>query len=316
MFSVGILLFLLLSGGRAFMIYNTHHSLCLEDSATSPVLLKRCNPDSEFQQWVWIGQGMLMCIGSSRCLSAQQMKPVWTRSCGGPDGDAAGLMWDCDRDRLMSRNMSMLLAVDGQHLTLSLKSKHSKWKSLDEGDICQEKLRLRRASADPDEFAEEHPDEMEGMTEETKAYLRWFHRTEDPTTWKFVLLGLSFVCLLVGFLLLGMGAMANKNRKKIAKYKAAAAASSPNERLEMTSLHKDDSNCKPSPPSPGNGEVEPLRAGKIVVTWKDGNTSCLYPDPEEQKEEEEGKKEEEEEKKQSLESEAEMYTQDEVKTVE
>lgn len=30
------------------------------------------------------------------------------------------------------------------------------------------------------------------------------------TTWKFVLLGLALVCLLVGFLLLGMGAMANK----------------------------------------------------------------------------------------------------------
>jgi len=30
------------------------------------------------------------------------------------------------------------------------------------------------------------------------------------TIWTFVLLGLAFVCLLIGFLLLGMGAMANK----------------------------------------------------------------------------------------------------------
>ena len=30
------------------------------------------------------------------------------------------------------------------------------------------------------------------------------------TIWKFVMLGLSFVSLLVGFLLLGMGSMANK----------------------------------------------------------------------------------------------------------
>lgn len=30
------------------------------------------------------------------------------------------------------------------------------------------------------------------------------------TVWKFVLLGLAFVCLLVGFLLLGMGAMASR----------------------------------------------------------------------------------------------------------
>lgn len=30
------------------------------------------------------------------------------------------------------------------------------------------------------------------------------------STWKFVLLGVAFVCLLIGFLLLGMGSMANK----------------------------------------------------------------------------------------------------------
>lgn len=35
------------------------------------------------------------------------------------------------------------------------------------------------------------------------------------TTWKFVLLGLAFVCLLVGFMLLGMGAMANKYDLKL-----------------------------------------------------------------------------------------------------
>lgn len=30
------------------------------------------------------------------------------------------------------------------------------------------------------------------------------------TTWKFVLMGVAFLCLLAGFLLLGLGAMANK----------------------------------------------------------------------------------------------------------
>lgn len=123
------------------MIYNTKNSLCLEDSATGEALLKKCNMDSESQQWTWIDQGMLMCVASSNCLLAVQRKPLQTQSCRSPEVvDAIEFVWDCDRDRLISKNTSMLLSVDGQHLILALDSKHSKWRSLDVGDICQEKL--------------------------------------------------------------------------------------------------------------------------------------------------------------------------------
>lgn len=122
------------------MIHNTHHSLCLEDSADE-VLLKTCNLDSEFQQWVWINQGMLMCVASSRCLSAQQAEPVQTRPCQGAEADVGALLWDCDRGRLISRNTSMLLSADGRRLAQSHVSKDYKWRSLDKGDICHENLR-------------------------------------------------------------------------------------------------------------------------------------------------------------------------------
>ncbi|XP_037650800.1 solute carrier family 51 subunit beta [Sebastes umbrosus] len=308
MFDAWVLLFLPLLGARAFMIHNTQCSLCLEESAAiGEVLLKSCNLDSQSQQWIWNDRGMLMCVVSSRCLSALQREPVRTRSCWGSEVDATGLIWDCDRGRLISRNTSMLLSVDGSRLILTHDSKESKWRSLDEGDICQEKLRSRRASDDPDEFeAAGKTGEQASMTEEQREYLRWYYRTEDATTWKFVLLGLALVCLLVGFLLLGMGAMANKNRKKIAKYKAAAAAvAQKGEELQSISLLRDDSSSKPSPsldrlmqgnkPSPSNGEASELKAGNIVVTWKDGNTSSLYSDPaaEEEKQEEEGSADEE-----------------------
>lgn len=82
-----------------------------------------------------------------------------------------------------------------------------------------------------------------------------------------------------------------RNRKKIAKYKAAAAAAlaqkCEGEELLVITPHRDDS-CKPSPPqslllreksSPSNGELSELKAGNIVVTWKDGNASSLYSDP-------------------------------------
>lgn len=129
------------AGATAFMIHNTQRSLCLEDSAPAgAVQLMKCRLDSESQQWVWINHGMLMCVASSRCLSAQHTGPVLTRPCDGAEVDPVGLMWDCDKDRLISRNTSMLLSIEGRRLTLSQGGKHSRWRSLEEGDICQEKL--------------------------------------------------------------------------------------------------------------------------------------------------------------------------------
>ncbi|KAK2853423.1 hypothetical protein Q5P01_006084 [Channa striata] len=303
MFDARILLILSLSvstGGRAFMIHNIQSSLCLEDSVAGEVLLAKCNLDSEFQQWVWIDQGMLKCIGSTRCLSAQQTEPIQTQPCQGSTVGAASLMWDCDRARLISRNTSMLLSVDGQRLILAHVSKNTKWKSLEAGDICQEKLRVRRHYNEPDEFevADGLSGKQAGLTEEQKEYFRWYYRSEDSTTWTFVLLGLSFVCLLVGFLLLGMGAAANKSRKKIAKYKAAASLAQRGERemLRIMSPLTNDSCSKPPASPSGYTELQgnhfstcdrdanELRAGNIVVTWKDGNTSFLYSDPEVQEE--------------------------------
>ncbi|XP_017275081.1 solute carrier family 51 subunit beta [Kryptolebias marmoratus] len=293
-----ILLLLLVSGGGTFMIHNSKLSLCVEDSAgSSEVLLKKCNLDSEFQRWAWVGQGMLMCVASSRCLSAQQSESVHTQPCSEPDVNPAGLLWDCDSGRLFSRNASMLLSTDGQRLILTKHSKHAKWGSLDEGDICQDRLRLRRSSSDPFGEEEELVEEMATMTDEQREYLLWFYRTEDPTMWTFVLLGLAFICLLIGFLLLGMGTVANKSRKKIAKYKAAASLVKRGEGEELLVV----------PPLQDNGtslllqehkypniegDASTLTAGNIVVTWKNGDTSCLYSDPPAEETQEEEKQEE------------------------
>ncbi|KAM4744131.1 uncharacterized protein FYW61_000290 [Anableps anableps] len=301
-----IFLLLLVPGGWMFMIHNTQYGLCLEESAdTGQVLLKECNLDSQTQQWVWINQGMLMCVASSRCLSAQQNPSVQTQSCQ----DAAELMWDCTSNRLTSRNTSLLLSTDGQHVILTNRLKHFEWKSLDEGDICQARLRIRRASEDQDQFEdpEDPADEMKGMTEEQREYFRWFYRTENPTIWTFVLLVLAFVCLLIGFLLLGMGAMANKSRKKIAKYKAAASLVKKHEGEELQVISAlRDNGTSPLPQghtsSMSEGDTSELKAGDIVVTWKDGNTSCLYSDHVvEEKEEEELQKEQEEEQEEKQE---------------
>ncbi|KAM9765706.1 uncharacterized protein ACNS7B_001771 isoform 2-T2 [Menidia menidia] len=310
MLNAWILLPLLFTGGRTFMIHNSQRSLCLEDSVgTGEVLLKRCNLDSESQQWVWLGGDKLMCVASSRCLSSERSEPVQTQPCHGPDVDAAGSVWDCDNGRLISKSSAMFLSISGQQLILTKFSQDAKWKSLDEGDICQERLRVRRASDDSDlaEYEDEPTGELASMTEEQREYLRWYYRTEDPTTWKFVLLGAAFICLLVGFLLLGMGAVANKSRKKIAKYKAAASFRHESDGEELRAvLPLRDNGASPQHcgllsgrgPTTAGGEEGDLKAGDIVVTWKDGNISSLYSDhaetekPEEEEKEEDVKREE------------------------
>ncbi|CAN9507326.1 unnamed protein product [Ophioblennius macclurei] len=274
MFGSCLVLLLLLSGGGAFFLHDTQLSLCLQDSSDS-VSVAPCDLRSESQQWVWTHHAMLMGVASSRCLWAAPGEPAQTRSCDPRDAHAAGLTWDCDRDHLISRNSSLLLSVVERQVTLAA-DKTSRWRSLDQGDVCQPKLRLRRASDDADESEaeEEEAGDAGAMSEKQREKLQWFYRTEDATTWKFVLLGVAFVCLLIGFLLLGMGSMANKSRKKIAKYKAAASLVKRVEGEELRGFSSVPSHSE----APG-WEVGGSKAGDIVVTWKDGNTSCLYPDP-------------------------------------
>lgn len=289
-YSYIVLLFL--SGGGAFFIYNTQHSLCLEDSAAM-LIVTQCDLDSESQQWIWINKAMLMCVASSRCLWARPGETARTLPCGLQHPDAAGLMWDCDRNRLVSRNSSLLLAIIDQHVTLTALSK---WRSLDERYICQEKLRFRRASDDADEFefAEERTNKPAAMNEEQREFLQWYYRTEDPTTWKFVLLGAAFVCLLIGFLLLGMGSLANMSRKKIAKYKAAASLAWKGEDEELKGFPSTTSHSEVQAyhPDPGRWDGRGLKAGNIMVIAKDGNNSFLLSHHINEEEIQEAKKEE------------------------
>lgn len=123
------------------MLYNSQHSLCLHESKTTgEVLLKVCSLESESQQWVWIDGGMLMCLASSKCLLAIGGEPLRTHSCKGVGADPSVLMWSCDGGRIISRNTSMFLSVDGQQPALSRDNKYSTWKNLDAGDICSQSL--------------------------------------------------------------------------------------------------------------------------------------------------------------------------------
>ncbi|KAJ8340333.1 hypothetical protein SKAU_G00349660 [Synaphobranchus kaupii] len=292
MLHIWIVLCLLLQVARSFMIYNTIHGLCLQDSSESNgVQLKHCNLNAHFQQWFWEDGRLLVNRGTARCLSSHQINPVLTAPCNASEG----LWWDCQSHWLVSHGSSLKLTTDGKGLFLSHENKLSKWRSLEEGNICQESLRFKRASGEPyvlptDDFETEYDyGAEEPMNEEQRNYYRWYYRTEDSSPWKYAMLALSSGALLMGCLLFGMGSMANWNRKKIGQYKAAAAAQMARaEELQgmvvlkqacVTPSRHSQANEKPAL---DNCEAGELRAGDVVLKWKDGNVSTLYPDaPEE-----------------------------------
>lgn len=116
------------------------------DTGIGAVGLRICNLDSRLQQWVWWNRRVLKNLGSDRCLAGGRgASQVWTARChldGGEEAAAEDLLWDCEGGRLISMSSSLELSVDDSlSPALSLKSKRSgKWRSLDEGDICQESL--------------------------------------------------------------------------------------------------------------------------------------------------------------------------------
>ncbi|MCI4383297.1 hypothetical protein PGIGA_G00024850 [Pangasianodon gigas] len=285
---VWMTLCLMWQGTSSFMIHNKVESLCLEDSfGDAGVQLKRCSVYSELQQWIWIERTFLMNVHTQRCLSAFHSDPVQTLNCDGEDE----LQWQCMNNRLISMSHNLELGVHSGSLALTNTGKSTRWRSLDQGDICQEKLRSRRQSE-----TDELPATENTMTEEVREYLRWYYRTEDATPWKFAMLGLSLVALLFGCVLCVIGLMGNKHRREIAKYKAATAASPATMKVEMEELQvitevkgdKDyytgqtqDGQLESKAPLEGASETEALKPGDIMVIWKDGNVSKLYSDSQE-----------------------------------
>ncbi|KAM9461041.1 uncharacterized protein Hap1MRO34_017392 isoform 1-T1 [Clarias gariepinus] len=279
---VWIALCFIWQGTSSFMIHNDVESLCLEDSLENAgVQLTRCSLDSELQQWIWTERMFLMNVHTQRCLSALHSNPIQTLNCDGEDH----LQWQCMNHRLISLSHSLELSVHSGSLALNNKGKGNRWKSLDQGDICQEKLRSRR-----DSEIEVHPT----VPEKEREYLRWFYRTEDSTSWKFAMLTLSVVALLLGCMLCVMGMMGNKHRKEIAKYKAASPATVKVELEDLqdfTEIKEDkksytgqtlDGQLDSKAPLVGASETDALKSGDIMVTWKDGNVSTLYSDSQEE----------------------------------
>lgn len=157
------------------------------------------------------------------------------------------------------------------------------WRSVDTADICQKTLRSRRESdleTDEFDFAETSSPEQR-MTEAQMKFLQWYYRTEDPTPWKFGMLAFAFLGLLIGAMLIVMGMMGNRNRKQIAKYKASTKVKEVKAETEELQVIITENNEEKTHHNTthNSGVSDELKPGEIMVTWRDGNVSTLYPEP-------------------------------------
>ncbi|XP_014432106.1 organic solute transporter subunit beta isoform X2 [Pelodiscus sinensis] len=114
------------------------------------------------------------------------------------------------------------------------------------------------------------------ISQEQLQALLWFYRREDMSTWNYSILALSIAVMFLGFLLLGINVMANRNRK-IILYKQSADAEKPSEpEAKPPFVHlKEDSNLNPLTQTLIPNQQRP---GEVLVQWKDGNVTTLYSD--------------------------------------
>ncbi len=117
-----------------FTIRSMKGGLCLEDSSGGVVELRTCSLDSVLQQWKWTDHWFLVNTGTLRCLSAVHTDPVQTIACDSGEH----IKWQCKAQQLTGLQNSLALSTERAKLRLS-SGEHDTWKSLDEGDICQNK---------------------------------------------------------------------------------------------------------------------------------------------------------------------------------
>nr|XP_023698813.1 organic solute transporter subunit beta [Paramormyrops kingsleyae] len=256
---------LLLQGTGAFVIRSPVPSPCLGASSGKERLrLRPCDLDSDPP------------LAAVHLLVRRGMEQPLTTEPPGPciyDPKTHGKQRSSPRICLDS---ALPLASDSRDVTLP-SGKLLLW----EAKLRKENQRYRRAFDNGDDSEGESGDADESdPTEEQREYLRWYYRTEDPSSWKYAMLALSFVALLLGSLLFGLGIMADRSRKAIAMYKPAIQL------LEMEKLDSGTQKRGTSDASPqgdwatvtalvNRDEVDRMKPGDIVLKWKDGNVSVL-----------------------------------------
>ncbi|XP_067874126.1 solute carrier family 51 subunit beta [Heterodontus francisci] len=294
-----LILCVLLQGVEVFIIKSSDNQ-CLEASLESNlVLTDRCNPDLQLQDWVW-KQNWLFNQGNQRCLSADQTLNVQTATCE----NVTSLIWICTNRRLVHRASSLYLIAEGNLVLISKeKKKNSKWSSVNNTRICEMSFQenplvtakaqmLAREFEETDVETISNVRQHETQEEETTTAKQISYVIEDSTNWNYSMLGLAFIALFLGFLILALSSSANKKKKIKALNDAKDKNATESESLQKMMVQYTDEidntaetdqmlqtkqayismNQALQSSSP---KISP-KPGEIVIEWKDGNISSLF----------------------------------------
>nr|XP_013813061.1 PREDICTED: organic solute transporter subunit beta [Apteryx mantelli mantelli] len=258
---------------------NAKVKLCLQASPRDgTLLLEGCNPASDFQDWSWEGDS-LVNLGTQECLSVVEASRVQTDVC-----DSAGrTSWDCSNSLLSPAGGSQgYLVASRRGVSLAdARGPKAQWQGAAERSVCEEKA----AKAEHDRYFPAALTSTRmyeptagnatlalGMAPGQLEELLWFFRREDPSTWNYTILGLSFVVLLLGLFLLAVNIVKNRKRKM---YKEAVQAV---EQAELETKQALMPVQEYSHADPQKQELLPKeeRSGEVLVQWKDGTVTALY----------------------------------------
>ncbi|KFQ16137.1 Organic solute transporter subunit beta, partial [Leptosomus discolor] len=113
-----------------------------------------------------------------------------------------------------------------------------------------------------------------GIDQEELEELLWFFRREDPSTWNYTVLALSFMAMILGLLLLAVNVVRNRKRKLHLYEEAVQTA----QQAELEAKQALMAVQEHSPAEPRKEELVPQeqRSGEVTVQWKDGTITSLY----------------------------------------
>ncbi|NXF28855.1 OSTB protein, partial [Nyctibius bracteatus] len=263
---------------EAFLMKNAKVKLCLQASPMDgDVLLEDCHPQSDLQDWSWQGDS-LVNHGTQSCLSVAGADAVQTSLCG----TAGSTSWDCSNSLLSPLGSSQgYLMANKKGVTLgNVRGPKAQWQDVADRSVCEEKAEQDRhfpaalASAQVYDHTAGNVTLALGMDQEELEELLWFFRREDPSTWNYSILALSFVAMILGLLLLAINIVRNRKRK-LHVYREAAQTT---QQAELGAKQALVPVQEYSPAEPPKQEPEPQgeRSGEVMVQWKDGTVTSLY----------------------------------------
>ncbi|NXJ46643.1 OSTB protein, partial [Spizaetus tyrannus] len=272
-----IIPFFLLQDTEAFLMKNAKVKLCLQASPMNGnLLLEDCNPESDFQDWSWQGDS-LMNHGTQSCLSVVGANRVQTSLCG----SLGYTSWDCLNSLLSPVGSSQgYLVANRKGVALDkVRGLKAQWQDVADRSVCKEKAEQDRyfpaalASTHVYDHTAGNATLTLGIDPEELEELLWFFRREDPSTWNYSVLALSFMAMILGLILLAINIVRNRKRK-IHMYREVETT----QQAELEAKQALMPVQEYSPAEAGEQELVPQdqRPGEVVVQWKDGTVTSLY----------------------------------------